>query len=139
PGDKERAQGLKPLTSAGADNTGIGLTIQKTDNKFTVVNVRSSVSGKYIFKIPNKVNLTVNEIKPWAKSAYEITGLRGELNINALNSAFVIKNVSGPVVMQNTNGSIEIVYDKLAPEKPNSLTTVNGFIDITFPVDVKAD
>lgn len=136
----ERAQGLKPLTASGSDNTGIGLTIKKTDNQFTVMNIaHANVTGQYVFKIPNKVKLTINEIKHWASSSFKITGIQGELNVNALNSAFVIKEVTGPVIMQNTNGSIDITYDKLAPEKPNSLTAVNGFIDITLPVDVKTD
>lgn len=136
----DRAKGLKPLTPSGSDNTGVGLTIEKTDTYFTVMNVSSEmVEGKFVFRIPNKVNLTINEMKPWAESSYKISGINGELNVNALNSGFVISEVTGPVVMQNTNGSIEIAFNRLAPEKPNSLTTVNGFIDITLPGDAKAD
>jgi hypothetical protein len=136
----ERAKGLKPLTSSGTDNTGIGLTVEKSGNQFVVRGlVGSTREGNYVFKIPNKVNLTINEIGAWSRSSYEITGLQGELNITGLNSGFLIRDVSGPAVIKNTNGNVEIAFSRLTPDKPNSITTVNGFVDITLPANTKSD
>jgi hypothetical protein len=136
----DRAQGLKPMTASGTDNTGLGLTIEKSENQFIVQNIAGhAVSGKFVFYIPNKVKLSINEIKPWSRSSYNLSGLSGELNINALNSGFVIKDISGPVVLQSTNGNIEVSFSRLVSDKPNSLTAVNGFVDITLPSNSKAD
>jgi hypothetical protein len=135
-----RSRGLKPLTSSGADNTGIGLTIDKTDDSFTVIGIsKDAIGGSYVFRVPNKVKLNINDISLWGKTVYQINDMNGELDINGLNSTFVIKNISGPVVLKNTNGNIEIDFNRLSTEKPSSLTTVNGFIDITLPGDAKAD
>jgi hypothetical protein len=135
-----RARGLKPLTSSGADNTGIGLTIDKTGNTFTVKGIsKDAIGDSYILRIPNQVKLNINDISPWGKTVYHINDMIGELDINGLNSTFVIKNISGPVILKNTNGNVEIAFNKLSTERPSSLTTVNGFIDITLPGDAKAD
>ncbi len=136
----ERAKGLQPLTSSGSDNTGIGLSVDKSGSRFSVVGIlNEATEAKYTFRIPNKAKLTINEMKPSSKSAYQITGMIGEMNLNALNSNFNIKDATGPVVASNINGGIEITFTRLNGDKPSSLTSVNGFVDITLPVNSKAD
>lgn len=50
-----------------------------------------------------------------------------------------MENISGPVVANATNGNVEVVFNTLAPDKPNSFLSVNGYIDISLPKDVRAD
>ena len=57
----------------------------------------------------------------------------------ALNSQIDMKNISGPVVANATNGNVEIIFSKLTKDKPNSILSVNGYVDVTLPKDVKAD
>ena len=136
----ERAAGLKPLTMDASDNTGIGLVIEKGENYFNVLKISQNARNKtYTFYIPNKANLKVNDIHAHIETTYSIENYKGEIEIMALNSQITMKNISGPVVANATNGNVEIVFSKLTPDKPNSILSVNGYVDVSLPKDVRAD
>ena len=136
----DRAAGLKPLTADVADNTGIGLVVEKNEDYFAVLKISKNARNKtYTFYIPNKVHLSVNDVFAQAQTTYSIENLTGELEINALNSQIKMKNVSGPVVANATNGNVEVVYSAITPNKPNSILSVNGYVDVSLPANVGAD
>ena len=83
--------------------------------------------------------LTILDIQTGTGSKFEIRSLKGEINFTALNSKVLIKDVSGPVVATATNGSVEAIYSSLTPDKPNSISSVNGFVDLTLPSSAKID
>ena len=47
-------------------------------------------------------------------------------------------NVSGVVVAHSLNGEVLTQMDKVTPDKPMSFNTLNGNIDVTLPMTVKA-
>jgi DUF4097 and DUF4098 domain-containing protein YvlB len=59
--------------------------------------------------------------------------------ITSINSNLSFENVGGPIVANNTNGNVEIVFENIAPNKPNSISEVNGFVDTTLDSKVGAD
>lgn len=136
----ERAAGLKPLTSDASDNTGIGLVVEKEEGFFSVLKMSQNARNKtYTFYVPNKAKLTVNDIHAQIETTYTIENYKGEVEIMALNSQIEMKNISGPVVANATNGNVEIVFSKLTLDKPNSILSVNGYVDVSLPKDVGAD
>ena len=136
----DRAAGLKPVTSSPSDNTGIGLVVNKEGNTFSVVKISQNAFNKfYIFYIPNKAKLMIQDINAQTNSTYNISGIQGEVEVNVLNSQLKMKDISGPVVANSTNGNVEIVYGKVTPNKPNSILSVNGYVDMTLPKDAAAD
>ena len=136
----DRAAGLKPLTMDASDNTGIGLVVEKEDNYFSVLKISQNARNKtYTFYIPNKANLEVNDIHAHIETTYSIENYKGEIEIMALNSQITMKNISGPVIANATNGNVEIIFSKLTPNKPNSILSVNGYVDVSLPKDVSAD
>lgn len=136
----ERAAGLKPLTANAADNTGIGLVVEKDGDHFSVLKISNNArNNTYVFYIPNKAKLEVNDIHAQIETTYIIEDHYGEIEIMALNSQIKMSNVSGPVVANATNGNVEVVFSKVTPNKPNSFLSVNGYVDITLPKNVAAD
>ncbi len=136
----ERASGLKPLANNASDNTGIGLVVEKQNNNFNVLKISQNARNKtYTFLVPNRANLQINDLHAQISTTYHIENYKGEVEIIALNSDIKMKNVSGPVVATTTNGDVEIVYSNLTPDKPNSITSVNGFVDISLPKNVAAN
>lgn len=136
----KRAAGLKPLTADAADNTGIGLVVEKDGNHFSVLKISNNArNNAYIFYIPNKAKLEVNDIHAEIETTYSIENHYGEIEIMALNSQVKISNVSGPVVANATNGNVEVVFSTITPNKPNSFLSVNGYVDVTLPKNVAAD
>ena len=136
----DRAAGLKPLTIDASDNTGIGLVVEKEENFFSVLKISQNARNKtYKFFIPNKANLMVNDLHAQIETTYSIDNHKGEIEIMALNSQIKMNNVSGPVVANATNGNVEVVFNKITPDKPISFLSVNGYVDVTLPKNVAAD
>ncbi|MCK5702051.1 MAG: hypothetical protein KAI29_12895, partial [Cyclobacteriaceae bacterium] len=136
----DRAAGLKPLTIDASDNTGIGLVVEKEENFFSVLKISQNARNKtYKFFIPNMANLMVNDLHAQIETTYSIDNHKGEIEIMALNSQIKMNNVSGPVVANATNGNVEVVFSIIAPDKPNSFLSVNGYVDVTLPKNVAAD
>ena len=136
----QRAAGLKPISVSASDNTGIGLVVEKQENYFSVLKISKNARDKsYIFKVPNRVNLSINDIHAEINTTYIINDFKGEMEVNALNSQIKMADISGPVVANATNGNVEIRFTKLTPDKPNSILSVNGFVDVTLPGETKAD
>ena len=136
----QRAAGLNPISVSATDNTGIGLVVEKSEDYFSVLNISKNARNKYYkFKIPNKAKLMVNDIHAEVNTTYMVSDMFSEVEINALNSEIKMQNVSGPVVANATNGNVEINFRDLTKEKPNSILSVNGFVDVTLPAKTAAD
>jgi hypothetical protein len=136
----DRAEGLKAISVSANDNTGIGLVVEKDGNSFSVLKISKNARNKsYKFLIPDKVKLSIHDIHAEVNTRYIVKNFKGEAEIMALNSQVNMSNISGPVVANSTNGNVEIVFSKMTPEKPNSILSVNGYVDVTLPKDTKAD
>jgi hypothetical protein len=131
----KRADGLKPLSSTGVDNTGIGLSI---DNTMTINKVSRSDVDYYI-KVPRKVDVVFEETNWGGSNAIEIKDIEGEVEVSTKTSDIKIENVSGPVVANTTSGDITIVYAAVSASKPSSISNISGFVDITVPSSAKAN
>ena len=136
----QRAAGLKPISVSASDNTGIGLVVDKSEDHFSVLKISKNARNRsYHFKIPNKAKLIINDMHAEFNTTYKISEMKDEIEINALNSDVQIQDISGPVVANATNGNIEVIYAKMTPEKPNSILSVNGYVDVTLPKETAAD
>ncbi len=136
----DRAVGLKPLVPSPKGNSGIGLIIDKQGDHIIVRKTpQNNITISYTFYIPNKVSLNIMPMHQPGNTDFEIENLSGEVNIHGLNSDIKMKDVSGPIVANTSNGSVEIVYNNVTPDKPNSILSVNGFVDISLPKDISAN
>ncbi len=133
----ERARGLKPLYNNAVDNTGIGLEIKESGNEMTIKKA-SNEEMDFDIKIPKNAKLHIKEIG-WNGDGITVKDVAGEIEIAAQGSDILIKNASGPVVASTVNGDVEIIFTSVNPDRPNSISCTNGFIDVTIPSDTKAD
>ena len=133
----ERAKGLRPLYNNAIDNTGIGLDISESGNVMTIKKA-SNEDMDFEIKVPKEISVYLEEVG-WNGGGIKIDGVQGEIEIDAKGSDIDIVNTSGPVVVSTVNGDVEIKYNKLNQEQPNSISCTNGFVDITLPADSKAD
>lgn len=127
----ERAVGMRSLFSGGTDNTGIGLTVEKSGNHLRIMSVQPQ-SGDYILKVPDNIRLAINQIN-WGTGNIELTGHRGEIEVGGKDGNISLKNISGPVNANTTSGNIEIIFSELNQESLTSISNVGGYIDITLP------
>ncbi len=137
----KRAEGLKPITSGGKDNTGYGVTFEKLDR---FAKVSSNMIPKYKkikITIPNNVKLIINDLIPNGseKAKYNISSMMDEITITCLNADVNVSQIIGPLVLNATNGSAEVKYQSLKTDRPVSIVSVNGFVDLTLPANTKAN
>jgi len=134
----ERAKGLKAVYSKGTDNTGIGLRVEKNGSTITVESLLPIAQREvYKIKVPNNLALDIKSgCEFW--SNITIRNINNEIEINNCNS-INIKAVSGPLVLSTISGEINVVLNGLNKDKPTSIASVSGNIDITLPAKTPAD
>ena len=129
----EKAKGLKPIYPGGTDNTGVGLSVEKTENQITVTCLLPMTrKGDYKIKVPD--NLTI-EIESDCVRTDDISveNMKGEIDIKCCHD-INIKNATGPLVLSTISGDINVVFNSLESDKPFSINSVSGDIDVTIPV-----
>ncbi len=52
-----------------------------------------------------------------------VENVSGEVEVENMNGPITLRNVSGTVVASTTNGDIEVVLARVAPDKPMSFAT----------------
>lgn len=133
----ERAKGLRPLYRNATDNTGIGLEVTES-NGIMVIKKASNKDGTYRIKIPASANLKIEE-KGWESDDFQISGMKGEIEIQSLGSDIILKDVTGPIVANTTSGDITVLFSQLSQAGPTSISNISGFIDVTMPANSKAN
>jgi DUF4097 and DUF4098 domain-containing protein YvlB len=67
-----------------------------------------------------------------------IDRVNGDLELNNMNGGVFAYNVTGPIVAHSLNGRVEVSFDKVSDNKPSSLSSLNGSIDLYLPTDARA-
>lgn len=137
----DRAKGLAPVSANSNDNTGLGLRVEKTDDYLRIVSMPNIKVEKVMITLPKNVKLVFADIMHPSsdKSNFSISDFTNEITVTSLNSSFKVERITGPLVLNTTNGNAEIIYDVLKTTKPISIVTVNGFVDLSMPASTKAD
>jgi len=65
----------------------------------------------------------------------EIRDISGELELNNNNGDVKLLNVSGSAIVSTIDGDIYADYVKVDPDQPMAFSTIEGKIDLYFPVD----
>lgn len=133
----ERAKGLKPLYRNASDNTGLGLEVTESGGVMTIRKATSK-DAEYTIRIPADAALKIEE-ESWEGSEFEISDLKGEIEVKSLGSDIVIKNVTGPVTANTTSGDITVVFSSVSQSAPTTISNISGFIDVTMPSATKAN
>lgn len=133
----ERAQGLRPLYGGGADNTGIGLSVEEQNGVLKVVQATSG-DGNFVVRVPNRARVMIQEVN-WGGGDIEVKNHRGEIEIQSKTGDINLQNVTGPVIAHSTSGDVDIVFSEVATVNPTSVSLVSGYIDVTMPGSTAAD
>jgi len=128
----DRAKGLKPVYKGGADNTGLGLAVEKSANTITIIClVPFNKQSGYRIKVPDNLALKISSECEFNNSA-EISNMKNEIDVN-ICSGITIKNSIGPLVLSTIDGTINVVFNEISKDKPTSIASINGEIDVTLP------
>ena len=134
----ERAEGLKPNYPNGTDNTGIGLELEKSGNQISVrCLLHITKRAEYKVKVP--YNLAIKAESGCERTnSISIQNMKNEIEIKTCLS-ISLSDVTGPLVLSSVTGGIDIEYTKMNADKPVSINSISGDIDITIPALTPAD
>lgn len=128
----ERSKGLKAVYPGGTDNTGIGLDLEKEGNLIIVkCLIPFTRSSEYKIMVPENLALKI-ESSCERSLEPQIEKVKGEIEINTCHN-ISLKDVSGPVVLSTIDGNIDITFSGMVTDKPFSVNSISGEIDITMP------
>ncbi|MEQ8470292.1 MAG: DUF4097 family beta strand repeat-containing protein [Marinoscillum sp.] len=137
-GIPEKAQGLKPLSATGPENTGIGLSVIQEGNTIKISGASRKANGDYYIKLPKNIKLKA-DMNHWQAGDFVATGLTNDVEVKSQNSDLVLKNITGPLVAYSLSADIEVVFTSLSQTTPTSISTTSGDLDITIPATTKGN
>jgi|SRR5882757_8000363 len=134
----DRAKGLKPVYPGGTDNTGIGISVEKKDGQITIQCLLSFVhKGEYKIKVPDYLSLKIKS-ECERNNSVTVTNMKSEVEVNVCQS-IKVRNSTGPLVLSNISGDIDVVFSEVNKDKPISIATISGEIDVTLPANTPLD
>ncbi|GGA86705.1 DUF4097 family beta strand repeat-containing protein [Puia dinghuensis] len=128
----DRAKGLKPIYAAGTDNTGVGVAMEKNGNKVTLRCLLSiTQSAEYKIRVPENMALEITRDCPKGGETI-ISNIKNEVEFKGCHD-ISLKNVTGPLVISTISGNVNVVFTEVAKDKPISISSVSGEVDVTLP------
>jgi hypothetical protein len=89
------------------------------------------------FKISVPRTIALN-LKTDAGGDLVVQGVEGDVEINNMNGEVRLEGLVGSAVINTMNGEVRASYAK-APQKPISITSMNGEVDLRLPADTHAN
>ena len=134
----ERAKGLQPVYAGGTDNTGIAVSVEKNGNQVTLQCLLPiTKSANYKIKVPDNFSIEVDN-ECGHSGDVKVQNIKGEVAIENCQS-IEVKNVTGPLVLSTISGNINIAFTTFPTDRPISLASVSGEIDVTVPPKLGLD
>lgn len=128
----DRAKGLQPVYAGGTDNTGMAVAVEKNGSTVTLQCLLPiTKSANYKIKVPDNFNIEINN-ECGSSGSVSVANMKGEVAVKNCDG-IKINNVSGPLVLSTISGNININFTTLAKDRPISLASVSGEIDVTIP------
>ena len=134
----DRAKGLKPIYAAGTDNTGIGVAMEKDGNRvYLRCLLPFTQSSHYKIRVPESMALEIT--RDCARGGETtISNMKNEIEFNGCHSVS-LKNVTGPLVISTISGSVNVAFTEISKDKPISIASVSGEVDVTIPAKAGFD
>lgn len=129
--ERREVSGMKRIP-----NQSTGLTIEEDGNVVSISTGALERPVDVTLQVPLRTNLDLKTIN---EGDIKVERVQGELEVNDINGAVSLVQVSGSAVAHALNGNLKVTFSGIEPNKPMSFSSLNGDIDVTFPPDVKAN
>lgn len=128
----------KPGQLRRLDNE-VNFELVEKDNVVTLSltgdNPWSAHDAEFRISVPRRIALN---LKTGTGGDLVVSGVEGDIEIENMNGEVRLDGVKGAAVISTMNGEVRAIY-AAAPQKPISITSMNGEIDLRVPADTKAN
>lgn len=131
-----KAKGLT-LMGSKIDNTGASLNQKKEGKVLTLTGIRRK-KIKYYIKVPKGVSLKAH-LRGLHTEYLEVKNFDDEIEVNVNYAKVTLDGVSGPVLLNATYKGAKVVFNKINQDKPSSIVSPYGDVDVTLPANTKAN
>jgi len=104
--------------------------------QYAGANAEQPASVEYRITVPRGANL--EDVK-LVNGGLSISGLAGSVKASSVNGSIRAERLEGQADLSTINGRLEADFDRVSPEKPISLRSVNGPIRLSLPRSAAAD
>lgn len=130
--NRDRSKGLKPIYAGGTDNTGIGVAMEKDGSRLYLrCLLPITQSAKYRIRVPENLALEITR-ECSRDGGTTISNMKNEIEFKGCQD-ITLKNVTGPLVISTISGSVSVVFTEISKDKPISIASVSGEVDVTMP------
>jgi DUF4097 and DUF4098 domain-containing protein YvlB len=112
-----------------------GLTVEEENNRVQINADSAQRAIDLTISVPVHTSLSLSTVNG---GNIAVSGVDGDLDVNDVNGAVTLTNVSGNAVAHALNGKVLVTFARVNPQKPMAFSSLNGDIDVTFPGDLKA-
>lgn len=132
----KKAKGLKLTSSKGNDNTGLGIEIKQENSHLVLLGLLDRKASALVIHLPKSMNIYVESL---VNSDITINGFESEIEAKNHTGDIFLTDLTGPIVAENVNGDVSIVFSELSQKSPTSIVVVNGNIEIEMSKHSKAN
>jgi hypothetical protein len=134
----QRAEGLRPVYNSMVDNTNMGLSIKEVDNTIEVNSLTRRGSLKYKIMVPANASIQIMSTDHEGPRI-NVTNFTNEIDIQCRFGNIELEDITGPAIVHNVHGKINVKFSKVNPKNPISITSVHGDVDVTLPTKTPAN
>jgi lia operon protein LiaG len=134
----KRAEGLRPVYNTMVDNTNMGLSVKEVDNTVEINGLTRRGSITYKVLVPVNATLQVYS-SDHEGPKINISNFSNEIEIDSRFGNIELEDITGPALIHNVHGRINVKFAKVNPKNPISITSVHGDVDVTLPAKTPAN
>lgn len=133
----EKAKGLRPLSSGGPENTGLGLSIEQEGNRISLSGAhREADDARYRIQVPKNMKIKI-DYTSWQAGDVKVIGMTNEVEAKSQVGDLVFVDVTGPIVAHTLSSDLDVIFTSLSQASPSSISSTSGDIDVTLRPDTK--
>lgn len=97
-----------------------------------------TMNAQVHYKLMVPASVTLDQIEV-VNSNITVTGIKGEVNLRAINGGVEAQGLTGAGTFKTVNGTVRVTYASMPSSGGISLKTVNGTCKLTLPGDAAFD
>jgi hypothetical protein len=136
--NEERAKGLRIINSNGLqDNTGMGINVKDNGNTVDIQGVTKNNNKLVLIQVPKALSVKVtSDRKDGNRILFK--DIVSEIETSVLYNNVRLENVTGPMTIKTTYGSVEGALSANV-KSPISIISTYGVVDLSVPKSLKAN